>query len=198
MLMRAAVTGIQHQRLLIVANSWPDLTLPPIGIADVVLDIGIGRVTQCREFERCDGAVPILCAQCPLAGLEIGIELRPVGIQCNRRHGGADRPGVGGGARLSRPYGHTERRRSRGPRTRRAYCIGGHAAHQYAEHYCQCDRADHRCLLDVMAAGRWARQPRDYFRAAPIVSSWRAYARATRISCRSVSALLARFTSLPK
>jgi len=34
--------------------------------------------------------------------------------------------------------------------------------------------------------------------AGTIVSSWRVYARATRISCRSVSALLARFINLPK
>src|ERR1700722_18940776 len=41
MLMRAAVAGIQNQRLLVMANSRPQLTQSPIGIADVVLDIGI-------------------------------------------------------------------------------------------------------------------------------------------------------------
>src|SRR5258708_40084235 len=63
MLMRAAVAGIQHQRLLIMADSRPQLTQPPIGVADVVLDIGIEWIAQRGELERSDCTIPILRAQ---------------------------------------------------------------------------------------------------------------------------------------
>ena len=41
MFVRAAVAGIEHQRLLIMPHGRPQLAQPPIGIADIVLDVGI-------------------------------------------------------------------------------------------------------------------------------------------------------------
>src|SRR5262249_58210453 len=77
MLAGAAVAGIEAQRLLIVAHGRPQLTQPPISIADIVLDVGVARVAQGGKLEGCDGASPITHAQCLLAGLEVGLELRP-------------------------------------------------------------------------------------------------------------------------
>jgi hypothetical protein len=41
MFVRAAVAGIEHQRLLIMSHGRPQLAQPPIGIADIVLNVGI-------------------------------------------------------------------------------------------------------------------------------------------------------------
>ena len=45
MFVRAAVAGIEHQRLLIMSHGRPQLAQPPIGIADIVLN-GAGRAGQ--------------------------------------------------------------------------------------------------------------------------------------------------------
>ena len=59
-----------------MTNRRTHLTQPPIGVADIVLNIGIGRVTKRGELERRDCTIPVRCEQCLLADLEIGIELR--------------------------------------------------------------------------------------------------------------------------
>src|SRR5690242_18575475 len=56
MLMRAAVSWIQHQRALIVAYRRTKVAQAPIAITDVVLDIGIEGVLQRCDFERRDCA----------------------------------------------------------------------------------------------------------------------------------------------
>src|SRR5262245_28843004 len=45
-LMRAAVAAIEHQRLLVKLHRRPELAQPTIGIADVVMDVGIAWVAQ--------------------------------------------------------------------------------------------------------------------------------------------------------
>src|SRR5580704_583829 len=57
---RAAMAWIQRQRLLIMADGRTKLAQPPIGIADIGLDIGVERVAQCGGLERRDRSVPIL------------------------------------------------------------------------------------------------------------------------------------------
>src|SRR5215475_4894446 len=44
MLVGAAMARIEHQRLLVVSDRRPDLAQPPIGIANVVLDVGVARI----------------------------------------------------------------------------------------------------------------------------------------------------------
>src|SRR5258707_2666321 len=119
MLMRAAVAGIQHQRLLIMADSRPQLTQPPIGVADVVLDIGIEWIAQRGELERSDCTIPILRAQRLLAGLEIGVKLRPIGIGCDRYHGRTDRPAFWRDCLLSPAVEPAEKRCNHVPPPRR-------------------------------------------------------------------------------
>src|SRR5262245_7979722 len=45
-LMRAAVTAIEHDGVLVILHRRPELTQPAIGIADVVVDVGIAWVAQ--------------------------------------------------------------------------------------------------------------------------------------------------------
>src|SRR5215467_5396867 len=44
MLMGTAMARIEHQRLLVMSDRGPQLAKPPIGIANVVLDVGIARI----------------------------------------------------------------------------------------------------------------------------------------------------------
>src|SRR5262245_56463540 len=45
-LMRAAVTAIEHDGLLVILHRRSELAQPTIGIADVVVDVGIAWVAQ--------------------------------------------------------------------------------------------------------------------------------------------------------
>src|SRR6266446_10131990 len=44
MLVGAAMARIEHQRLLVMSDRRPHLAQPPIGIANVVLDVGVARI----------------------------------------------------------------------------------------------------------------------------------------------------------
>jgi hypothetical protein len=44
MLVGTAMARIEHQRLLVVSDRRPHLAQPPIGIANVVLDVGVTRI----------------------------------------------------------------------------------------------------------------------------------------------------------
>ena len=61
-------------------HRWAQLAQAAIGIADVILNIGVARLAQRREFERRDRSIPILGDQCLLACCEIRVEPRPVGL----------------------------------------------------------------------------------------------------------------------
>src|SRR5262245_9242394 len=72
-LVGTAMTSIEQQGLLVMLHCRPRLTQSAIGIADVVLDVGVARVAQRRELERGDRAVPILGDQRLLACREVRI-----------------------------------------------------------------------------------------------------------------------------
>jgi hypothetical protein len=57
------------------------LAQPTIGIAYVILDIGVARIAQCGELERRDRAIPILGDQRLLARRDVRVELRPLGLR---------------------------------------------------------------------------------------------------------------------
>ena len=143
MLVRAAVAGIEHQRPLIMPHRRPKLAQPPIGVADIVLDVGIARVAQRRELERRDGAVPMLGGQRLFAGGEIGIEMRPSRLP-NRARPWWCKSASSSVASLA--IG-----RSDAPRTRRnlvtpvwlAERVKAASRDQRAQDCRQCDRADH-------------------------------------------------------
>ena len=44
MLVGTAMARIEHQRLLVMSDRRPHLAQPPIGIANVVLDVGVARI----------------------------------------------------------------------------------------------------------------------------------------------------------
>jgi hypothetical protein len=75
---RAAVTRIEGQRPLIVVHCRIELPQPAIGIAEVVLDIGIAGVAETRIRERRDRSFPVTGADRSLACREIGIECCPI------------------------------------------------------------------------------------------------------------------------
>ena len=62
MFVRTAVTRIERERLLIMRECRFQLPQAAIGVSDIILDIGILRVTQGRKFERRDGPIPIASA----------------------------------------------------------------------------------------------------------------------------------------
>ena len=195
MLVRAAVAGIEHQRLLIMPHGRPQLAQPPIGIADVVLDVGVARVAQGRELERRDRAVPILGGQRLLAGGEIGIELRPVGFRPERSHGGANRPVFQ--SRASRPA--PDRAHRARPQSRYATPAGRRVKGRPL-------RPARRGLPPMRSSGSSSsRKPSAcgasrLRRRAPFGAPHHLLARnvlASRVSGRSVSAFFASSTSLP-
>ena len=55
--MGAAVAAIEYQRLLIVLHRRPQLAQPTVGVADVVLNIGVVRIAHRGELERSDRPV---------------------------------------------------------------------------------------------------------------------------------------------
>src|SRR5262249_1622646 len=59
-LVGAAVTPIEQYGFLIMLHRRAQLAQPAIGIADVILDIGVARVAQRCELERRDRPIPIL------------------------------------------------------------------------------------------------------------------------------------------
>src|SRR5262249_50268121 len=59
-LVGAAVTPIEQYGFLIMLHRWAQLAQPAIGIADVILDIGVARVAQRRALERRDRPIPVL------------------------------------------------------------------------------------------------------------------------------------------
>ena len=82
MLVGTVMARIEHQRLLVMSDRRPHLAQTPIGIANVVLNVGISRVAQRGKLERCDCGIPILCAERLLASLEIGGDLRTGMARC--------------------------------------------------------------------------------------------------------------------
>src|SRR5258708_5052838 len=90
--MCAAVTWIERNRLPVMHERWLQLAQTAVCIPNIILDIGILRVAQCRELERCNGPVPVAGAQGLLASREIRVERRPVRIVHDRPHCRADRP----------------------------------------------------------------------------------------------------------
>src|SRR5215470_18039574 len=52
MLVRTAMARIEHQCLLVMSDRRADLAQPPIGIANVVLDVGVAWITQRRGFQH--------------------------------------------------------------------------------------------------------------------------------------------------
>jgi hypothetical protein len=71
----AAVTPIEQYGFVIMLHRRAQLAQPAIGIADVILNIGVARVAQRRELERRDRPIPILGDQRLFACREIGVEL---------------------------------------------------------------------------------------------------------------------------
>ena len=172
------------------------LAQPTIGIADIVLDIGVAWVAQCGKLERRDGPIPILGAQRPLAGLEIRVELRPVGsdpiaamvVQIGQSSNGSFASVFGSGtpSHVAKELRHgnstaTDSRLLRSAR-RAARPI---------------DRTDHRRSSDIVGR-RVAAYARGHLLRRCVIISAPRIALASRISCRSVSAFLVRSTSLPK
>jgi hypothetical protein len=80
-LVGAAVTPIEQYGFLIMLHRRAQLAQSAIGIADVILNIGVVRVAQRRELERRDRPIPILGDQRLFACREIGVELCPVGFR---------------------------------------------------------------------------------------------------------------------
>ena len=72
MSVRAAVPGIKHKRLPIVSDRHIELPQSAMGVAEVVLQIGIARVTQRSRRERRDGAAPVAHGEGLLAGGKVG------------------------------------------------------------------------------------------------------------------------------
>ena len=78
MFVRATVPRIEGQGLLIVLHCRIELPQPAIGIAEVVLDIGIAGVAETRIRERLDRSFPVTGADRSFACREIGIECCPI------------------------------------------------------------------------------------------------------------------------
>ena len=77
MLVGAAVAAIERERLLKVLHRRPPLTQAVMGIADIILNVGVARVAQSRELEGADRGLPVGGRERLLAGGEIGIERPP-------------------------------------------------------------------------------------------------------------------------
>ena len=56
---RASVPRIEHQCLLIMPYRGTDLPQTVIGVAKIVLNIGIAGVAECCRREYIDGAIPV-------------------------------------------------------------------------------------------------------------------------------------------
>src|SRR5260370_39559192 len=92
MLVRAAVAGIELYRLLIVPLCVVELPQAPIGVAEVILNIGIARVAEPSRCECRNGAVPVAGDDRSFAGGKIRIERRPIRGLYHHGHRRADRP----------------------------------------------------------------------------------------------------------
>ena len=78
MFVRAAVPRIEGQSLLIMPHRRIELPQTAIGVAEVVLDIGIAGVAKAGGRERLDRPFPVAGPDRSLACREIRIERRPI------------------------------------------------------------------------------------------------------------------------
>src|SRR5262245_47581604 len=131
MFVRAAMTAVECQRLLIVLHRGPKLPQPMVCISDVVVNFCIARVAQSRELERCDGSFPIAGRKCLLAGCKIGVEPLDCVERCHR---GADRPVPDRRRRFAGAVHSAEPRRDGIAPSRPAECVSGTSRHRCAEY----------------------------------------------------------------
>src|SRR5262249_32791867 len=145
-------------------------------------------------LERRDRALPVLRDERLLARCEIRIEVTPVRLASHGRHGGADRPVLGrklGGGRRLWCAGRARAHASPGRQAGRVKASDGGQGTE-----------DYRCY-DSAGHGRETRGLLQFwtftavFRSAHAAYLLARNAFASRVSGRSVSALFARFTTLP-
>src|SRR5215468_11972649 len=175
-----------------------ELPQTAIGVAEIVLNIGIAVIAQPCQRKCLDGTVPVASDDRSLAGSEIRIERRPIRVLYHRSHRRADRPGFHRDCRLSYSALCAWWRRSQilssggGQKVKRQRC-GRHTKHGGDE-----GRADHDscpAIAGCRIRAPGSRCPSSY---ASIVH-WRAKkALASRISTRSASASLVKSASRRK
>src|SRR5215813_6937038 len=78
-----------------------ELPQTAIGVAEIVLNIGIAVIAQSCQRKCLDGTVPVAGDDRSLTGSEIRIERRPIRALYHRSHRRADRPGFQRDCRLS-------------------------------------------------------------------------------------------------
>ena len=83
MCMCAAVPGIKDERLLIMPHSRVELPQTAIGIAEIVLNIGIAVVAQSCRGERLDGAIPVPPAMARLPAAKSGSSAAQSALSAN-------------------------------------------------------------------------------------------------------------------
>ncbi len=79
-LVRAAVPGVELERALVMLEREVELTRVPVGVAEIVLDIGIAGVAERRRGKRLDRGAPVLRLDRLFARGVVRIELRRVRI----------------------------------------------------------------------------------------------------------------------
>ena len=79
-LVRAAVPGVELERAPVMLEREVELTRVPVGVAEIVLDIGIAGVAERRRGKRLDRGAPVLRLDRLFARGVVRIELRCVRI----------------------------------------------------------------------------------------------------------------------
>src|SRR5690554_5980935 len=108
MLMGAPVAWIERHRPPVMHERGLQLSQSTVGVANVILDVGVIRFPQRGERERRDSCMPLLGGQRLLPSGEIRVERRPVYIRGERSHGGADWPGFHAGKHFAGSVRRTE------------------------------------------------------------------------------------------
>ena len=113
MFVGAAVAAIERQRPLVMLHRRPQLPQPAIGIADVVLDIGVGGSRSAASLSAAIAAFQSSATSALLPAAKSGSSCAQSASDPIDAHRGADRPVFQGDRRLGRPFGSAEPRRNR-------------------------------------------------------------------------------------
>jgi len=92
MFVRTAVAASEHNRLHVMLHGRPKLPEPAIGVADVVLDIGILGSRSTASLSAAMAAFQSSATSAFLPAAKSGSSCAPVGIRPHRCHRRADRP----------------------------------------------------------------------------------------------------------